>query len=92
VRPAGTCCRAIDGWRLGLRRLACQRRFGVNDGGEEFRLHETVDLLQTLALPAIYAGRAALVVEKHLQISSQFVHDRESIVGRGGRSINYIES
>jgi hypothetical protein len=92
MRATGTCCRAIDGRQLALRGLACQGRFRVDHGRKELRLHEPIDLLQTVALPAIRAGRAALVIEEHLQICSELVHDRESIVGRGDQAINYIES
>ena len=69
---------------------AIHGRFRVNHGGEEFGLHEPIDPLERLAFPAIAVAWAALVIQQHFQIVSQFVHDLELIVGSTGLAINYI--
>ena len=51
----------------------------VDHGGEEFGLHELIDSLETLAIPAIAVAGVALVMQQSFQIVSKLVHDREFI-------------
>jgi hypothetical protein len=53
-----------------------ERRRCIDDGGEEFGLHELIDALETVALRALTVARAALVRQQHFQIVSKLVHGR----------------
>ena len=70
------CCGATAGRGGPTRRHSC---LSVDHGGEEFGLHELIDSLETLAIPAIAVAGVALVMQQSFQIVSKLVHDREFI-------------